>query len=74
MAAAFIEHRPKSTDKNAATTHHAVVVNGSEVHTETTQKAAANWAIDQGYKPVHVARERHLQDRDKPDHWRHYSK
>lgn len=72
MTAAFIEHRPKSSDKNAATAHHAVVVNGADVDTEKTQKAAADWAIAQGYKPVHVARERHLQDRDSPDHWRHY--
>ena len=73
MTAAFIEHRPKSSDKNAGTTHHAVVADGKEVHTVKTQKEAADWAIAKGYKPVHVARERHLQDRDKPDHWRHYS-
>jgi hypothetical protein len=73
MTAAYIEHRPRSTDPKAATTHHAVVVNGSDEKTFKTQKEAADWAIAQGYKPVHVARERHLQDRDKPDHWRHYS-
>lgn len=71
MTAAFIEHRPKSTDKNAGTTHHAIVVNGKELDgTYKTQAAAKDKACKDGYDPVHVARERHLQDRDKPDHWR----
>ena len=48
MSAAYIEHRPKSTDKDAATTHHAVVLQGGD--------------------EVHIARERHMWDRDKPDH------
>lgn len=72
MTAAFIEHRPKATDPKAATTHHAVVVGGQDVKDFKTQKEAHDWATNQGYKPVHVARERHLQDRDKPDHWRTY--
>lgn len=70
MPAAYIEHRPKSTDKTATTTHHVVVVNGSEVSTHTTQKEAKDSACRAGYRPVHVARERHLQDRDTPDHFR----
>ena len=71
MTAAYIEHRPKSTDKNAATTHHVIVINGSELTgTYRTQAAAKDKACADGYRPVHVARERHLQDRDKPDHWR----
>lgn len=72
MATAFIEHRPFAGDPKAATTHHAVVVNGKEVKETTTQREAAEWAKSQGYSPVHVARERHLQNRDVPDHWRHY--
>jgi hypothetical protein len=72
MAAAFIEHRPLASDPGANTVHHAVVVGGQEIRTFKTQKEAADWAIAQGYKPVHVARERHLQNRDRPDHWRHY--
>ena len=71
MAAAYIEHRPKSSDPNAATSHFVIVVNGSERHgTFQTQKAAKDKACAEGYDPVHVARVRHLQDRDKPDHWR----
>lgn len=72
MAAAFVEHRPMATDPHAGTTHHAVVSGGREVRDFKTQKEAADWAISQGYTPVHVARERHLQNRDKPDHWRQY--
>lgn len=72
MAAAYIEHRPLASDPRASTAHHAVVVGGQEAKTFRTQKEAADWAIGQGYKPVHVARERHLQNRDRPDHWRHY--
>ena len=72
MAAAYIEHRPKASDPKADVTHHAVVVNGSDIHDAKTQREAAEWAKQKGYT-VHVARERHLQNRDVPDHWRHYS-
>jgi hypothetical protein len=70
MSAAFIEHRPMASDPKAATVHHAVVANGKELKTFKTQREAAEWAKLQGYAPVHVARERHLQNRDVPDHWR----
>lgn len=70
MPAAFIEHRPKSTDKTAPTTHHAVVVDGKDVSDHNTQKEAKEAACKAGYRPVHVARERHLQNRDIPAHFR----
>ena len=70
MTAAYIEHRPKSTDKNASTTHHTIVVNGKDNGEYKTQAAAKDKACADGYSPVHVARERHLQDRDQPAHWR----
>lgn len=70
MTAAFIEHRPKSTDKNAATSHYVIVVSGKEQGNYTTQKAAKDKACAAAYRPVHVARVRHEQDRDQPDHWR----
>lgn len=70
MTAAYIEHRPKSTDKNATTSHYVIVVNGSEQGNFSTQKSAKDKACADGYRPVHVARVRHLQDRDQPDHWR----
>jgi hypothetical protein len=72
MTAAFVEHRPLATDISTATTHHVVIADYAQVHQAKTQKEAADWAIANGYKPVHVARERHLQNRDRPDHWRHY--
>lgn len=68
---AYVEHRPKASDKTAATTHHVVIVNGLLKHTTNTQEEAAEWAKAEGYA-VHVARERHLQDRDQPAHWRVY--
>ncbi|WP_312119985.1 hypothetical protein [Kosakonia cowanii] len=68
---AFVEHRPKANDKSASTTHHVVIVNGKEVHKADTQKEAAEWAFSMDFA-VHVARERHLQDRDQPAHWRAY--
>lgn len=70
MAAAYIEHRPKSTDPKAATSHFVIVTGGAEHGHFSTQKAAKDKACADGYRPVHVARVRHLQDRDKPDHWR----
>jgi hypothetical protein len=71
MTAAYIEHRPKSSDKNTVTAHHVIVVNGKETGTTyKTQKEAKDQACSDGYSPVHVARERHLQDRDQPAHWR----
>ena len=67
--AAYIEHCPKSTEKNAATTHQVVVVGGKEVSEpeHTSQKEAKDSAWRAGYCPVHFARERHLQNRDIPD-------
>ena len=48
-----------------------IVVEGAEKHgTFKTQKDAKDKACDEGCRPVHVARVRHLQDRDVPDHWR----
>ncbi|HZY36210.1 MAG TPA: hypothetical protein VFE53_06150 [Mucilaginibacter sp.] len=71
MSAAYVEHRPISSDKNAPTDHHVVIVNGASVGGNfKTQREAKDYACDQGYRPVHVARERHLQNRDIPDHWR----
>jgi hypothetical protein len=73
MTAAYIEHRPLASNVYAGTTYHAVVVGGSEIKEFKTQREAAEWAKAQDYKPVHVARERHLQNRDIPDHWRHFT-
>jgi hypothetical protein len=72
VSAAFIEHRPRATDPKAATTQHAVVADGKDLKDSKTQREAEEWAKAQGYSPIHVARERHLQNRDVPDHWRQY--
>ncbi|KAB8309982.1 hypothetical protein EH228_11765 [Erwinia endophytica] len=69
---AYVEHRPTSTNKHATTEHHVVIVDGKEVKKTNTQKDAADWAISMDFV-VHVARERHLQDRDTPAHWRQYN-
>lgn len=66
---AYVEHRPLSTNANDKTTHHVVIVDGKEVHKTDTQLEAEQWAKDRDYA-VHVARERHLQNRDTPAHWR----
>jgi hypothetical protein len=70
MTAAYIEHRPKSSDKNESTIHHAIVVGGKDIQSFKTQKEAKEAACAAGYRPVHVARERHLQDRDTSAHFR----
>ena len=70
MTAAFIEHRPRSSDPAATVSHYVIVTGGREVGTFQTQKAAKDKACADGYRPVHIARVRHLQDRDQPAHWR----
>ena len=71
MAAAYIEHRPKSTDKEAAVSHYVIVTGGEEKHGSfKTQHEAKDKACAEGYHPVHVARVRHLHDHANPDHFR----
>jgi hypothetical protein len=71
MAASFVEHRPHATSENVPTSHYVVIVNGAQVGSNfTTQLAAKNYACNNGHRPVHVARQRHLQDRSQPAHWR----
>ena len=69
MTNAFVEYRPKSQDQTHGVTHHVVIVNEAEVHKANTQAEAEKWACQKGYT-VHVARERHRQDRPTPAHWR----
>jgi len=71
MAAAFIEHRPLSSSEHTPTSHYVIIVDGKEIGGSfTTQVAAKDTACKSGYRPVHVARQRHLQDRAQPAHWR----
>jgi len=71
MPASFVEHRPHATSEHVPTSHYVVIVNGAQVGNNfNTQAGAKTYACNQGYRPVHVARERHLQDRAQPAHWR----
>ena len=71
MPAAYIEHRPYASSEHAETSHYVIIVDGKEVHgTFSTQSSAKKMACEKEYDPVHVARQRHLQDRSQPAHWR----
>jgi hypothetical protein len=71
MAAAYIEHRPHASSEYAPTSHFVIIVDGRQVGRDfSTQEAAKDEACRGGYRPVHVARVRHLQDRAQPAHWR----
>jgi hypothetical protein len=69
MPIAYVEYRPKANDQTAGVTHHVVIVNGIEIKNFDRQRDAEEWACSAGYT-VHVARERHLQDKPTPAHWR----
>ena len=71
MLAAFIEHRPKASSEHVPTSHYVIVVYGAETGAKyKTQEEAKKAACAAGYRPVHVARQRHLQERSQPAHWR----
>jgi len=71
MPSAFIEHRPHATSEYAPISHYVIVVEGRETGEKyNSQKAAKDAACKKGYGPIHVARQRHLQDRAQPAHWR----
>lgn len=69
MTNAYVEYRPKSAYQTHGVTHHVVIVDEEEVYETNLQSDAEAWACGKGYT-VHVARERHLQDRPNPAHWR----
>lgn len=70
MSAAFIEHRPHATSEHTPTSHYVIIVDGKESGQFKTQEEAKKSACASGHRPVHVARQRHLQDRAQPAHWR----
>jgi len=70
MPAAYIEHRPHASSEYTPTSHYVIVVEGKEIGVYATQNDAKDAACARGYRPVHVARVRHLQDRNQPAHWR----
>ena len=70
MANVFVEARPKGRPEGSAIEGYVV-----EDHTDNvlgsfnTQEEAISWAKGHNHSPV-VARVRHLNDKQKPDHWR----
>src|SRR6516165_3292162 len=70
MANVFVEARPKGKPAGSPITDYIVETRADHVlGTFRTQEAATHWARIHGHSP-HVARVRHLNDKDKPDHWR----
>jgi hypothetical protein len=70
MASVFVEPRPKGRPEGSEITDYVVESAGGVVLVTTaTQAEALKWAKDNGHSP-HVARVRHLNDKDRPDHWR----
>jgi hypothetical protein len=72
MPAAFIEHRPHTTSEHEPTSHYVIVIDGTDHGQYSTQKEARDAACAKGYRPVHVARVRHLPDKRNPAHWEVY--
>jgi hypothetical protein len=70
MANVFIEARPKGRHEGDHIDDYVVEDHADHVlHTTSTQADAIVWAKKNGHSP-HVARVRHLNDKQKPDHWR----
>jgi hypothetical protein len=70
MPAAYIEHRPHASSESDPTSHYVIVVEGKDIGVYVTQNDAKEAACARGYRPVHVARVRHLPDKRNPAHWR----
>src|SRR6516162_2630855 len=70
MANVFVEARPKGKPAGSPITDYIVEDRADHVlGSFRTQEAATHWARIHGHTP-HVARVRHLNDKDKPDQWR----
>ena len=70
MAKVFIEPRPKGRPEGAAIEDFVVEEEGERVlKTFKTQAEAVAWAKSEGHSP-NVARVRHQNDKNIPDHWR----
>lgn len=69
MANVFLEARPTSRSREGRSPLY-VVTNFADqlLGTFRNQKEAIGWARAMGHVP-HVARSRHLKDKQNPDHW-----
>lgn len=70
MAKVYVEPRPKGRLEGSPVDDY--VVEDHAYHalgTFKTQREAIEWAKSNGHVP-HVARVRHLNDKQTPDHWR----
>jgi hypothetical protein len=69
MAVVFIEPRPKGKEEGSPITDYVVEYQADRVLASfKTQHQAIDWAKRSG-GTLHVARVRHLNDKNKPDHW-----
>jgi hypothetical protein len=70
MANVYVEARPKGRPDHSPIDDFVVEDHADHVlHTAKTQMEAITWAMKEGHSPL-VARVRHRNDKNKPDHWR----
>jgi hypothetical protein len=70
MANVFVEPRPQGKQEGSPVSDYVVEDHADHVlATRATQEAAIKWAKLQGHTP-NVACVRHLNDKQKQDHWR----
>ena len=70
MTTVFIEARPKGRLEGSPIEDFVVEEKGDRIlKTLRTQEEAIIWAKGAGHSP-HIARVRHLNDKNVPDHWR----
>jgi hypothetical protein len=70
MPNVYVEARPKGRPESSAIEGFVVEDHADHVlATFKTQREAIDWSTKQGHTPL-IARVRHLNDKEKPDHWR----
>jgi hypothetical protein len=69
IADVFIEARPKSRPEGSSVDDYVVEDHAQMLAFFKTQQEAIDWAKNNGHTPL-VARIRHFNDRERPDHWR----
>jgi hypothetical protein len=70
VATVYVEARPKGRPEGTRIDDYVVEDHADhELRTFRTQAEAIVWAKSNGHSP-HVARIRHLNDKNRPDHWR----